>query len=65
MSFTWDCDKTLEDPYLREDLAHGWDTRDEAEEWLSSVFADLLAEEVREATLVEDGAPVYTMSLNE
>ena len=63
MSFTFECG-TVEDPYLNEDLARGWDTRDEAESWLGNVYADLAAEGVREVTLLKDGSPVYTMSLD-
>ena len=63
MSFTYQCG-TVEDPYLSEELARGWDTRDEAESWLSSVYADLLDEGVQEVTLIEDGLPVYSMGLD-
>ena len=63
MSFTFECG-TVGDPYLAEDLAQGWDTREEAESWLSTVYADLASEGVLEVTLLDDGTPVYTMSLD-
>jgi len=63
VSFTFECG-TVSDPYLAEDLARGWDSRGAAESWLSTVYADLLDEGVREVTLVDNGAPVYTMSLD-
>lgn len=63
MSFTFDCG-TVDDPYLGEDLARGWDTREDAESWLASVYADLADLGVREVTLMEDGTPQYTMGLD-
>jgi len=63
MRYTFDCG-TVDDPYLREDLDRGWDTREQAESWLSSVYADLADLGVREVTLLEDGTPVFTMGLD-
>jgi len=63
VSFTFDCG-TVDDPYLAEDLARGWDTREEAESWLTSVYADLADLGVSEVILMEDGTPVYTMGLD-
>jgi len=64
VTWTWDLATALNDDYLAEDLAQGWGTRDEAEAWLKDVYADLVDEGVREVTLVNDGTPVYTMSLD-
>ena len=63
MSFTFECG-TVDDPYLAEDLARGWETREDAESWLASVYADLADLGVHEVTLMEDGEPQYTMGLN-
>ena len=64
MSWTWVVATELSDPDLAEDLALGWPTREGAEAWLTSFYADLAEEGVREVTLMDDDTAVYTMGLD-
>ena len=61
--YAWQADRPVSDPGLLTDLTAGWATRAEAEAWLAGIYPDLLDEGVGEVTLLADGLPVYTMSL--
>ena len=62
--WTWTLAVDLDDPDLSEDLARGWASQAEAEDWLKDVFGDLLAVGAEEATLVEGTRQVYSMRLD-
>jgi len=61
--YSWLVDRPPSSADLRADLATGWASRAEAENWLSLVYADLLADGLEDVTLLADGQPLYTMSL--
>jgi len=61
--WTWVFDAEVGDPYLAEEAATGWDTRDQAESWLRDVYADLAEEGVATVTLMQDTTLVYSMGL--
>jgi|GEM_PF-1562693 len=63
MTWTWSVGQTPADSDLAQDLADGWASREDAEDWLSHTFADLLDEGCSQAVLTDDGTPVYTMDL--
>ncbi|MCL2736578.1 MAG: hypothetical protein FWD75_08125 [Propionibacteriaceae bacterium] len=63
MTWTWAVTSPLTDTDLAADLAAGWDSREHAEEWMRSAFADLLDDGADQVTLMRDGVEVYTMDL--
>ena len=62
--WSWSLPVGLDDADLAEDLARGWASQAEAEDWLKDVFAELLAAGVGQATLTEGGRQVYSMRLD-
>ena len=55
----------VQDCDLAEDMSLGWQSREEAEAWLSSAYPDLLAEDIHEVVLLDGEQVVYTMALDE
>lgn len=65
MDWTWTWDADIADPDLIEAIQLGWSSREAAEDWLSSWFAELRDTGVFAATLVHNGDPVCTMDLDD
>jgi hypothetical protein len=63
--WTWEPSSSVEDVDIQDDLVTGWATREDAEEWMTTAFGDLLAEGVDEVTLVDGTSPQYTMHLGD
>ncbi|MCL1841971.1 MAG: hypothetical protein FWF75_09575 [Propionibacteriaceae bacterium] len=65
MSFTWTFEPEWDESALADlDLDRGFDTREDAQEWLSQAWADLADAGVTDVTLLDGTMPVYTMSLD-
>jgi hypothetical protein len=63
MRWTWVVASDVEDPDLADALATGWDTREDAEAWMTTAFEALLDEGITQATLTKGVDAAYTMSL--
>ena len=60
MSFRW----AVEDPLGEaQNLAEDFESRTEAERWLSERWGSLAQQEISDVLLMEDGRVVYRMSL--
>ena len=58
-SFAW----CIEDASGGRSSSQRFATREEAEAWLGETWSDLLEEGAEEVSLMEEGEPVYRMSL--
>ncbi|MDR0849553.1 MAG: hypothetical protein LBN10_11055 [Propionibacteriaceae bacterium] len=65
MTWFWQPPADLTNRDLAEDMSLGWESREDAESWLTGAYEDLLAEDVHELTLLDGDQAVYTMALDE